>query len=148
MPVLEALYPIHPRLVHFPIALSLVGSACILWGIWRGREHWTAYGRTSLLFGWIGALIAALSGLIDQSRAPGNPAVAAAINRHITAGIAVIVVLGLALYWPLRDRKLLAQAGRCRAYVGLILAGAALIVLEAWLGGQLVYHLGVGVINR
>jgi uncharacterized membrane protein len=148
MPVLPALYPLHPRLVHFPIALSLVGSACILWGMWRGREQWTVYGRTSLLFGWIGALIAALTGLVDQSRAPDDPAVSAAINRHITAGIAVIVVLGLAVYWPLRERRLLAQPGHRWAYIGLILAGAALVVLEAWLGGQLVYHLGVGVIGR
>ncbi len=145
MPVLSALYPFHPRLVHFPIALSLVGSACVLWGLLRTQERWVVYGRRCLLFGWIGALIAALSGLVDQSRAPDTPAVSGAINQHITVGIALIVVLGLTLYWPLRERRLFAQTGTRWAYLVLLVACAALVLLEAWLGGRLVYHLGVGV---
>ena len=138
-------YPFHPRLVHFPIALTLVGAAFYIWGILRGQERWLAFGRTSLVLGWIGILVAIVSGLIDQSRAPNLPAVADTINQHITVGIAMVVVFGLALYWPLRDRKLWTQPGKRWAFVALLCAGAGLVLLEGWLGGKLVYQLGVGV---
>lgn len=140
------LYPYHPRLVHFPIALGLAAVAFIAWGLLRGQERWTGYGRTSLLLAWIGALAAALTGLIDQSYASSAPAVTDAINRHITVGLALIVVLGLALYWPLRDRRLFAAGGKRAGYLALLALAAGLILLEGWLGGQLVYHLHVGVL--
>ncbi len=142
---MPGLFPYHPRLVHFPIALGLVGVVFVAWGLLRARPTWTAYGRTSLLLGWLGVLAAALTGLIDQSRAPDTPAVRDTINLHISVGVALIVVFGLALYWPLRDRKLFAASQKRWAYLALLLVGAAFIVLEAWLGGQLVYKLGVGV---
>ncbi len=139
------LFPFHPRLVHFPIALGLVGVVFVAWGLPRNRPAWTTYGRTSLVLGWLGLLAAALTGLIDQSRAPDTPVVASTINLHITVGVGLIVIFGLALYWPLRDRKLLNDPGKRWAYLALLLAGALLILVEAWLGGQLVYKLGVGV---
>jgi uncharacterized membrane protein len=142
---MQFLFPFHPRLVHFPIALCLVGAFFVAWGLLRQQERWTSYGRTSLVLGWFGLLAAALTGLIDQSRAPNTPVVTNTINLHITTGIGLIVIFGLALYWPLRNRKLWARPSTRWAYVALLAAGAALILFEAWLGGQLVYHLGVGV---
>ncbi len=140
------LFPFHPRFVHFPIALGLVGVAFVAWGLLRERQAWTNYGRISLVLAWIGLLFAAGTGLIDQSRAPDQPAVANAINQHITVGIGLIVVFGLALYWPLRDRTLFTTGGGNRwAYLALLAVGAAMILLEAWLGGGLVYKMGVGV---
>jgi uncharacterized membrane protein len=139
------LFPFHPRLVHFPIALGLVGVVFVAWGLVRNRPAWTTYGRTSLVLGWLGLLLAALTGLIDQSRAPATPVVTNTIDLHITAGIGLILIFGLALYWPLRDRKLFSSPGKRWAYLALLIAGALLILVEAWLGGQLVYKLGVGV---
>jgi uncharacterized membrane protein len=140
------LFPYHPRLVHFPIALGLVGAAFLAFGLLRGRRRWTEYGGVTLLLAWIGLLLAAASGLIDQSRAPDTPGVADAINRHITVGVGLIIVFGLVLYWPLRDRKLFTAGGSKRwGYLALLALGAAMIILEAWLGGGLVYKMGVGV---
>jgi uncharacterized membrane protein len=142
---MDAFFPFHPRLVHFPIGLTLVGVGVVAAGILWRREQWVACGRFSLLLGWIGAAVAALAGLVDQSRAPATEVVTRTINQHITAGIALLVVLGLALYWPLRDKKLLVGTWRRWAYLGLLLLAAVLTLIEAWLGGQLVYRLGVGV---
>ena len=143
--MIDLLHPLHPRLVHFPIALSLVGVAFLAWGILKRQESWTHYGQISLLLGWGGAIVAALSGLVDQDRAADTPVVANAINQHITAGLALIVALGLALYWPLRNRRLFTDPRRRWGYLALLLLGAALVLLEGWLGGKLVYGLGVGV---
>ena len=148
---MEFLFPFHPRFVHFPIALSLVGVAFVAVSFARraGSERWFWAGRLLVLLGWIGALVAGVTGMIDQSRAPDLPVVRDTINSHITVGIALIIVFGLALYWPLKDKKLLTEGAPGRGhrwgYLALLLLGVGLVLLESWLGGQLVYKLGVGV---
>jgi len=152
---MEFLFPFHPRFVHFPIALSLVGVAFVVVSFVRGGagERWFWAGRLLVFLGWIGALVAGVTGMIDQSRAPDLPVVRDTINSHITVGIALIIVFGLALYWPLKDKKLLSEGaprqgyrrGHRWGYLALLLLGVGLILLESWLGGQLVYKLGVGV---
>lgn len=144
---MDAFYPFHPRLVHFPIALSLIGVAFVAISFLQHRDgdRWFWSGRLLVLLGWIGAVVAGITGLVDQSRAPDLPAVHETINTHITVGIALIVVFGLALYWPLRNKQFLLKGGGRWAYGALLLLGVALVLVESWLGGQLVYKLGVGV---
>ena len=144
---MDLLFPFHPRFVHFPIALSLVGAAFVAVSFIRrdGSERWFWAGRLLVFLGWIGALVAGVTGVIDQSRAPDLPVVRDTINSHITVGIALIIVFGLALYWPLKDKKLLSERSHRWGYLALLLLGVGLILLESWLGGQLVYKLGVGV---
>ena len=151
---MEFLSPFHPRLVHFPIALSLVGAFFILAG-WllstrsrrspAGAERWQSYGRLSLVLGWLGVLAAGVSGLIDQSRAPDTVEVRQVINQHIGAGLALLVVLGLAIYWPIKDKMLMSDPKQRWLYFALLVLAASLVLLEAWLGGKLVYGFGVGV---
>lgn len=92
------LAPLHPRVVHFPIALSLVGALFAVMGLLKRHERWFSYGQLNLLLGGLGTLAAALTGLIDQSSAPQEAAVLAVINQHITAGLLLAVTIGLALY--------------------------------------------------
>jgi uncharacterized membrane protein len=151
---MDFLTPFHPRLVHFPIALSLAGAFFILAG-WllarraRGEpasaERWQGYGRLSLVLGWLGVLAAGATGLIDQSRAPDTLEVRQLINQHIGAGLALLVVLGLAIYWPIKDKALLSSPSRRWLYFALLVLAAALVLVESWLGGKLVYTYGVGV---
>lgn len=144
--MLEALLPLHPRVVHFPVALTLTGVLFLAAGLWRRQVRWWGYGQISLLLGWLGVLAAVVTGLVDQARAPQDAAVAAIINQHITAGVALLVVAGLALYWPLRNKQLPAGAAAARwGYLALLALAALLVALEGWLGGRLVYEFGVGV---
>ncbi len=144
MPFFETLTPFHPRVVHFPIALSIVGALFIVYGTLRRQDRWTGYGQITLLLGWLGIMAAIVTGLIDQTKAPQNATVAGVINQHITVGIALVVAVGLALYWPLRNKKLWTSSARW-GYVALLVAIVVLVLIEGWLGGKLVYHLGVGV---
>jgi uncharacterized membrane protein len=150
--MMEILFPFHPRTVHFPIALTLVGVFSIVLSAVLARRgdneggdatRWLRYGRTTLGLGWAATLIAIMTGLVDQSRARDDVAVVSTINLHITTGIALVVALGLALYWPLRDRQVFTR--HRWSYIGLLLFVAALVVVESWLGGKLVYELGVGI---
>lgn len=142
---MDALFPLHPRFVHFPIAFCLAGAMAIGLGIFARRSRWWEWGRISLFVGWLGILAAIVSGLMDQSRVAPGAAAAAVLDQHITVGIALLVVFGLALYWPLRDKKLFVPGHIPWPYLGLLLLGAALVLVEGWLGGRLVYHFGVGV---
>ncbi len=142
--MLEGLTPFHPRVVHFPIALCIVGALFIAVGALRKQERWSGYGQLSLLLGWLGIMVAVVTGLIDQASAPQAPDVAAVINQHITAGIALLVAVGLALYWPLVNKKLWTTSARW-GYFGLLAVVVILVLIEGWLGGKLVYHLRVGV---
>lgn len=142
--MLEALAPFHPRLVHFPIALALAGVLFLGIGLLRRQEKWTGYGQTTLLLGWLGIMVAVVSGLIDQSFAPQQAEVAAIINQHITAGIALLIAVGLALYWPLRNKQRWSSSARW-GYLALLGVIVVLVMIEAWLGGKLVYDYGVGV---
>lgn len=143
----DVLFPLHPRFVHFPIALSLAGVLFVAIGLARtaAAERWLWAGRWLVFLGWIAAFVAGITGLIDQSFAPDAPDVRDVINLHITVGIALIAVLGLALYWPLKDRHLLAGGARRWGYLALLLLATLLILIEGWLGGRLVYKFGVGV---
>jgi uncharacterized membrane protein len=70
--------------------------------------------------------------------------VTAVINQHITAGIALLITSGLAVYWPLRNKKLWSTSARW-GYLVLLGAIVLLVLAEGWLGGKLVYEYGVGV---
>jgi uncharacterized membrane protein len=143
--MLTALSPIHPRFVHFAVALCVVGAFFIALGLIRHRERWVGYGQLSLLLGWLGVMAAVITGLIDQSGAPDEAAIQAVINQHITAGIALLIAVGLALYWPLRNKRLFSE-GRARwGFLALLLVIVVLVAIEGWLGGKLVYQYGVGV---
>ena len=143
--MLEALIPFHPRLVHFPIALAVTGAVFSGLGLLRRRERWISYGQLSSLLGWFGVIAAVVTGLIDQSRAPQDAAVTAVINQHITAGVALLISLGLALYWPLRNKRLFSEGNARWGYLALLILIVALVAVEGWLGGKLVYTFGVGV---
>ncbi len=144
--MLDWLIPLHPRVVHFPIALSLVGALFAAVGLLKRHDRWFSYGQLSLLLGGLGTLVAALTGLIDQSRAPEDELVQGLINQHITFGILLAVAIGLALYWPLRDKRLLQRRSvSVWGYLALLLFLMVLVVISGWLGGKLVYQFGVGV---
>jgi uncharacterized membrane protein len=143
--MLETLLPFHPRAVHFPIALSLVGVLFIVLGLLRQRQQWIGYGQLTLLLGWFGVMLAVVTGLIDQSSAPDTPEVQNTVSLHITAGIALLVAVGLALYWPLRNKQLWSQGAARWGYVALLIVIVALVAVEGYLGGKLVYTYGVGV---
>jgi len=143
--MLEGLAPFHPRMVHFPIALSLVGALFAAAGLLRRDERWFGYGQLSLLLAGLSTLAAGITGLVDQARAPDDPVVAALINQHITVAIALGVVTGLVLYWPLRYKRLFSGGQGRWGYLALLALLVMLVFATGWLGGQLVYRFGVGV---
>ncbi|UTF60211.1 DUF2231 domain-containing protein [Gilvimarinus sp. DA14] len=133
-------HPIHPMLIHFPVA-ALVGLVASDTGFIITADAFWA--RASLWLAGVGALCgwgAGLIGLIDLLSVRQ-------IRRLITAwSHALVAVMGLSvvtLNWLLRLNDM--QAWVMPWGISLSVLTAVLIALAGILGGQLVYEHGVGV---
>lgn len=153
-----SLETLHPLVVHFPIALLLLGSAAALLdlaGVRRAELRVLAWWPLRL--GWLGAAAAVLTGLLAQSGLPPRSPYSAVLNWHIGSGLAILLVYGALLYrqwlWSAKRRgrgpdapsDLLDVPGARGWVIVLLLLGMALVTLSGWLGGELVYTWGVNV---
>ena len=90
--------PIHPSLIHFPIALLTVGAiASVLFRFLRNRsgERWGVY---SLLTGWALTLPALISGIIDKNKIVPNSIAEPVADLHTSLMVSMWIIFGVALY--------------------------------------------------
>ena len=133
-------HPLHPMLIHFPVAalVALVGADAAY--IYNGDPFWARVGLWLAGVGAIGGWGASIAGLIDLLTVRR-------IRKLITAwGHALIAVMMLSLAslnWAMRLGD--AEARIWPWGVGVTLLTAALIGLAAYLGGRLVYEHAVAV---
>lgn len=134
-------HPIHPMLIVFP--LGLLATAVIfdiLYLIFGNRSLPTA-SYYMIAAGVLGGLLAAIFGFIDWLALPNG---SRAKNIGLWHGIGNVVITGLfAVSWLLRGNNVdFIPDGLALL---LSFAGTALALITAWIGGELVYRLGVGV---
>jgi uncharacterized membrane protein len=133
-------HPIHPALIHFPVAalVGLIGAD--LGYIFTEDTFWARAGLWLAGVGAFGGWVAGVAGLIDL-------VLVTRIRRLITAwchAILAVMMLSLAtLNWLLRYADPVAHIVPWGAYLSLLTG--ILIGASAFLGGQLVYEYAVGV---
>ena len=133
-------HPVHPMLVHFPVAALLgvvmVDAACLLFG----DPFWARAGLWLAGVGTVGGWCAAVPGMIDLLLVPR-------IRRLITAwchALLAVMMLSLAsLNWVMRLPDHGVSMQPWVFYLSLLTA--VVISGASWLGGQLVYHQRVAV---
>lgn len=132
-------HPLHPVMIHFPVAALMALVASDIGYLLSGDPFWM---RASLWLAGVGAFggwIASMAGIVDLVTVPR-------IRRLITGwshAIVAVIMLSLAsLNWLLRfnDSSAILPWGLA---VSLLTAG--LIAVAGLLGGQLVYEHAVGV---
>jgi uncharacterized membrane protein len=136
--------PLHPTLVHFPIALLLIGAMLSLIALWRWREHLQDVAFWALLSGWLLTLPAIISGLIDKNDLQADSVANQVADQHTTAIFVMWGLFGLALYFQYRWRSDM-TSGQRWMLTGLFVIASIVLVFAGHLGGRLVYELGVGV---
>lgn len=136
--------PFHPMFVHFPIALYLLGVLLTLGYLWRRVADYERFAYWAFVLAWISVAVAALVGLIDLGSLAPDDVRRDAINRHVTSGVALLIINGLVVYFRFRWPDVLTSSRRW-VYLALMAAGVVVVVLAGWLGGKLVYDLKVGV---
>jgi len=134
-------HPVHPMLIVFP--LGLLATAVIfdiLYLIFGNRLLPTA-SYYMIAAGILGGLLAAIFGFIDWLALPNA---SRAKNIGLWHGLGNVTIVALfAISWFLRGNNADFIPGGFAMLLSF--AGAALALVTAWIGGELVYRLGVAV---
>ncbi|MGR8978896.1 MAG: DUF2231 domain-containing protein [Gammaproteobacteria bacterium] len=132
-------HPIHPMLIHFPVAflLGLVGADLAY--LYTADPFWVRVGLWLAGLGSLGGWLAALAGLVDLLLVPRIRSLVIAWSHALLA----VMTLSLASFnWLLRFND---ETGFNLWGLYISLLTAALISITSVLGGQMVYGRGVGV---
>jgi uncharacterized membrane protein len=138
------LHLIHPFFVHATVAFLIVGGLAEAYGIWRLRDGVERFGGTLVVLGTVSLVPTIAAGFLAENSLSLSPAGLAAVDDHTRLGLLV-----LGVFVPL----LLMKAWGCGRpperwrgfYVALLLVGIGLAAATAYVGGLMVYELGVGV---
>jgi uncharacterized membrane protein len=136
-----ARHPIHPMLVPVPIGLWIFSFACDIVAFFVANPAtWKTVALYAMVGGIIGALLAAVFGLIDLLSLPEEIRQTAIVHMSINLLIVVLFVISA---W----RRIAAgDAGLASpGLVWLSLVAILLLLVSGWLGGKMVYRYGVAV---
>jgi uncharacterized membrane protein len=135
-------HPVHPMLIVFPLGLLSTAVIFDIVYLISGNPQWTVVAYYMIGAGVIGGLAAAVFGWLDWIAIPSGTR---ARRIGLWHGVGNVVVVGLfILSWVLRRE--LPEAPPTGAIVAG-LSGLVIALGTAWLGGELVDRLGVGVDN-
>jgi uncharacterized membrane protein len=140
--------PIHPALVHLPIAfvlLSVVSDLCArLIKAEARRARFRIIGFWSLVAGLAGGGLSIAAGYVDMNRAALAGETHELVDLHMTIGWTLAVSLAALTAW----RWLIAHRGQMTINTGYLVAGflvLGLTLFQGWYGGEMVYSYGAGV---
>lgn len=136
--------PLHPILVHFPIALLMLSVGSDLVGFLAHVESLRHVGWWALLGAAAGGIAAVAAGLYDMRRAQLTEEVHHRVHRHMKVGLVLLAAIIGLTFW--RWRILTGNPSHVPVlYLDFAVLTAALAGFQGWLGGELVYSDGVFV---
>ncbi|MBI3812008.1 MAG: DUF2231 domain-containing protein [Nitrospirae bacterium] len=137
-------HPLHPMVVHFPIALLSTAVIFEILGFLKQRESFRQFGFWLLAIGLTAGIVAAGFGFWGEGAAKAGGVPEAAIDRHESFAIATLITFGLLLIYRrwARDRW---TPGLRAIYISAALAGFVLLGTTGFFGGELVFQYGAGV---
>ena len=136
--------PVHPILVHFPIALLVLSVATDLIAFFTNVESLRSTAWWALVGAASGGVVTVAAGVFDMRRATLEEEVHHRVHRHMKVGFVLLaVVVGLTIWhWTAFTRPGLPVTA---IYLDCAVLAVALAGFQGWLGGELVYTHGVFV---
>jgi uncharacterized membrane protein len=133
-------HPVHQQLIVFPLGLLATAGVFDAISAATGNPRWTQMAFYLIGAGVLTGLVAAVFGLLDWIGIPGGTRAKriGALHGLGNAAVVLLFVASFFLRWP-DPASVPALAYAC-SYAGVLLA-----LITAWLGGELVDRLGVGV---
>ncbi len=133
-------HPLHPMLVHFPLACWSIATVVDLAATHYSEGAWRL-AATLLVIGVVMALPTIVTGIIELIQVPDEPKVMRDAYLHMG-----VMMLAFALY--VASLLMRVEAGHFiapgKAAIIVSVCGLATLLIGAWLGGSLVYGYGVG----
>lgn len=134
-------HPIHPMLVVLPLGLLSVGVAFDVVYLVTGDPLFAEVAFWNITVGIVGGLLAALFGLVDWLAIPTGTRARSVGLWHGLGNL--VLVLVFIVSWLLRLGNHAYAPDILPFVLGLL--GVGLALATAWLGGELVFRLRVGV---
>lgn len=134
--------PVHPMLVHFPVALL---SASLLWdgvGLWTGAALWWNLSFWTLVVGLVAAVPAAATGLAEYAKLSAESAAELTATRHLMFTGAAVTAFLVSLL--VRGGPEIVRGPRLAGALACSALGLGLLAVGGHLGAILVYEYGVG----
>jgi uncharacterized membrane protein len=126
-------------LVVFPIGLWVFSLLCDLFYLGGGsREVWSGVALYTMLGGFLGALIAAIPGIIDFLAMRGGR-IRRIAKIHMTMNLALVCLYAVNIWLRISNP---AELG-LPIFLSVVCVGV--LAVSAWLGGELVHVHAVGV---
>ena len=136
--------PIHPAIVHFPIALVTLSVLTDLFGYLYDNNSLRGAGWWSLAGAAIGGGLAVIAGLFDMNREKIQHSAHERVHAHMKVGFTVFAAVAALTLWRWAIYMNLANGvGRIYLIVAFLVFG--LTMFQGYLGGELVFADGVGV---
>lgn len=133
-------HPVHPALVHFPIACwSLATIADVVGAL--STINTSQFAGILLFIGSLTAILALVAGLIELAKI-NDAQIMKIANLHMTAGIITWLLYSTSLF--LRFDGSIQLLTPDMLNLGLSIAGFISLSITGWLGGTLVYKYQVG----
>ena len=138
------LHLFHPALVHLTVAFLVAGGLVEAFGLVRRRGALERFGMVLVVAGTTSLIPTSLAGFLAENSLKLTEAGAAAVDQHERFGIMVLGVFLPLLLVRAWGRGSVPTSMRSIYLAGLVV-GIALTVTVAYMGGRMVYGLGVGV---
>lgn len=147
--MLEIIPNIHPMLVHFPIAflIAAFGSAIIAKLIANKpyASHWVSVSHILLWLGVISAMFTAFFGWQAYNSVNHDDAGHEAMRLHMAWATLTLVLALFAGCFDLLMSKL--STAMSWVFISLLLLISIFVGTTAWLGAEVVYRHGIGVLS-
>lgn len=134
-------HPLHPALVHFPIACWSLGTIADIASLWFGQPAWWLAG-VLLAVGTVMAIAAMVTGLIELVKINEQSPALQDANRHMTLILVAWTFYATSIFLRLKGMALTQPD---TIDMALSVAGFLFLAAAGWFGGKLVYGHGVGV---
>ena len=136
--------PVHPVIVHFPIALITLSVVADLCELLTDTISLRAAGFWALIGAAVGGALAVVAGLFDMNREQIEHKAHERVHFHMKIGFTLFAaVAGLTIWrWLI---YLGAQNAPGWGYLSAALLVLGLTLFQGYLGGKLVFAHGVGV---
>jgi uncharacterized membrane protein len=136
--------PIHPAIVHFPIALIIVAFCADIVARVTRRESLRNLGFWCYLVALGTGVLTLIAGYTDMIRLPLSSPAHDYVHLHMYSGIVLAGVLLLLTIWRWRIWRVPMRYAS-RSFIGVSIILLALTLFQGWYGGEMVYSQGVGV---
>lgn len=137
--------PLHPLIVHFPIALLFVAGGFYIYSLIKPSESTFSIGSLLHLIGGLSFIAAILSGQQAESAVTHTHEIHEMIEQHELLSYISIWVFGLMYIWQMLRNKKFLQLEK-GGFVLLFTIMLGIMGYSAHLGGKMVYEKGVGVL--